>query len=138
MSRRVVFDTGVVVSALVFEHGHLAWLRKHWREDGCTPLISRATAAELMRVLAYPKFQLTPDERDELLADYLPYCEAVEVTKKCRLECRDSNDQAFLDLAQSGKAEFLITGDQDLLVLAGRAKFLIAPVAAYLRALRGG
>src|ERR1700751_687771 len=109
VSRRVVFDTGVVVSALVFEHSHLAWLRKHWRERGCTPLISRATAAELMRVLAYPKFRLSPDELDELLADYLPYCEVVEVTKKCRTQCRDPHDQPFLDLAQSGKAEFLIT-----------------------------
>jgi predicted nucleic acid-binding protein len=42
----------------------------------------------------------------------------------------------FLDLAQSGKADFLITGDQDLLVLAGRTKFLIAPHEAYLRVVR--
>lgn len=129
----MVFDTGVVVSALVFEHGRLAWLRKHWRESVCTPLISRATAAELMRVLAYRKFRLSPDERVELLADYLPYCEVVGVARKCRAECRDPHDQPFLDLAQSGKAEFLITGDQDLLELAGRTKFLIATAAAYYR-----
>jgi uncharacterized protein len=129
----VVFDTGVVVSALVFEHGRLAWLRKQWREDGCVPLISRATASELTRVLGYPKFRLSPDDGRELLADYLPFCEVVEVRKKCRLVCRDENDQPFLDLAQSGKAEFLIAGDADLLALAGRTKFLIAPPEAYLR-----
>jgi putative PIN family toxin of toxin-antitoxin system len=133
VSRRVVFDTTVVVSALLFEHGRLAWLRRHWREGGCVPLISRATASELTRVFAYPKFRLTAGDRRELLAEYLPYCETVDVTKKCALVCRDAKDQMFLDLAQSGKADFLITGDQDLLVLAGRTKFLIAPVEAYLR-----
>jgi hypothetical protein len=30
---------------------------------------------ELMRALAYPKFKLTPTEREELLGDYLPYCD---------------------------------------------------------------
>jgi putative PIN family toxin of toxin-antitoxin system len=133
LSRRVVFDTGVVVSALVFGDGRLAWLRRHWREGGCVPLISRATASELTRVLGYPKFRLSAEERRELMADYLPYCEVVEVRKACKVVCRDSKDQMFLDLAQSGRADFLTTGDDDLLALAGRTKFLIAPVAAYVR-----
>lgn len=97
------------------------------------PLISHSTALELTRVLAYPKFRLAPEDRRELLAEYLPFCEAVEVTKKCAVEGRDAKEQVFLDLAQSGKVEFLISGDQDLLALAGRTKFLIAPVEAYLR-----
>ena len=134
----MVFDTTVVVSVLLFEHGRLGWLRRHWREGGCVPLISRETALELTRVLGYPKFGLSPEDRRELLAEYLPFCEAVEVTKKCALACRDAKDQPFLDLAQSGKADFLITGDQDLLVLAGRTKFLIAPPEAYLRVVREG
>lgn len=136
MSRRVVFDTGVVVSVLVFEEGRLAWLRRRWREGRCIPLISRETASELTRVLGYPKFRLSADDRRELLADYLPYCEVIDVTKKCRVICRDANDQAFLDLAQSGKADFLITGDGDLLALAGRTKFMIAPPEAYRRVVR--
>jgi putative PIN family toxin of toxin-antitoxin system len=126
----------VVVSVLVFEHGRLAWLRKHWREGGCVTLISRTTASELTRVLGYPKFRLSLDERRELLAEYLPCCEVIEVTKKCPVVCRDEDDQAFLDLAQSGKAEFLITGDADLLALAGQTKFLIAPPEAYQRVVR--
>jgi putative PIN family toxin of toxin-antitoxin system len=133
LNRRVVFDTGAVVSALVFANGRLAWLRRHWREGGCVPLISRATASELTRVLAYPKFRLLAEERRELMADYLPYCEVVEVRKACKVVCRDAKDQMLLDLAQSGRADFLITGDDDLLALAGQTKFLIAPIAAYVR-----
>jgi uncharacterized protein len=133
VSWRVVFDTTTVVSALLFANGRLAWLRQHWREGGCVPLISRATAAELTRVLRYPKFGLSPDDARELLAEYLPYCEVIEATERCASVCRDANDQMFLDLAQSGRANVLISGDQDLLTLAGETTFLIETPEAYRR-----
>lgn len=129
----MVFDTTTVVSALLFPNGRLAWLRRHWRESGCVPLISRATAAELARVLRYPKFDLSTDDCQELLADYLPYCEVIEHVKKCAVLCRDASDQAFLDLAQSGKADLLVSGDQDLLMLAGQTAFLVETPEAYRR-----
>jgi len=131
VSRRVVFDTTTVVSALLFGNRRLAWLRQHWREKGCVPLISRATAAELTRVLSYPKFGLSPDDRRELLAEYLPHCEVIEATERCASVCRDANDQPFLDLAESGRADLLISGDQDLLSLAGQTTFLIETPEGY-------
>ena len=133
MSRRVVFDTTTVVSALLFTNGRLRWLRQHWREGGCVPLVSRATVSELTRVFGYPKFQLSMDERRELLADYLPYCDVIELREKCIQVCRDANDQPFLDLAQSGTADVLVSGDRDLLALAGQTTFLIETPEAYLR-----
>ncbi len=95
------------------------------------PLVSRATAAELTRVLGYPKFQLSSADRRELLAEYLPYCAVINVTRRCKLSCRDKNDQPFLDLAQSGKADLLVSGDRDLLALAGETRFVIETPAAY-------
>jgi predicted nucleic acid-binding protein len=80
----VVFDTNTVLSALLFANGRLAWLREHWRVGDCVPLLSRETAAELSRVLAYPKFQLSANDRHELMADFLPYCEVVEVEKSAQ------------------------------------------------------
>ena len=127
----MVFDTTTVVSALLFSSGRLAWLRPHWRERGCVPLISRATAAELTRVLTYPKFQLAPDQATELLAYYLPYCEVVERVEMCSCVCRDAKDQPFLDLAQSGRADVLVSGDRDLLTLAGQTTFLIETPEGY-------
>jgi predicted nucleic acid-binding protein len=59
---RAVFDTNVVVSALVFGR-RLAWLRQAWASGQVVPLLCRPTAEELLRVLAYPKFRLTPAER---------------------------------------------------------------------------
>jgi putative PIN family toxin of toxin-antitoxin system len=133
MSRRVVFDTTTVVSALLFPNGRLTWLRQHWREGECASLICRATAAELTRVLRHPKFGLSPEDARELLADYLPYCEVIEQVERCASSCRDANDQPFLDLAQSGKADLLVSGDRDLLALAGRTTFLIETPGAYRR-----
>jgi putative PIN family toxin of toxin-antitoxin system len=133
---RVVFDTNTIVSALLFTHGRLAWLRAHWRESGCVPLIARATAAELTRVLAYPKFKLSAEDRFELLGDYFPCCETVESEEKSFVTCRDPHDQLFLDLAHAGKADLLVTGDQDLLVLAGRTLFSIETAEAYERRVR--
>jgi len=129
----VVFDTTTVVSALVFPNGRLAWLCQHWREGGCMPLISRATAAELTRVLRYPKFRLSMEDARELLGDYLPHCEVVEPTGKCAVACKDTDDQPFLDLAESGNADLLVSGDQDLLMLAGQTSFQIESPEAYRR-----
>ena len=131
MSRRLVFDTGTVVSALLFESGRLSWLRLHWRGGVCQPLASHATIVELTRVLGYPKFDLSLEERRELLAEYLPYCRIIEQVRKCPVICRDAKDQPFLDLAHSAKADALVTGDRDLLVLAGQTSFSIVAPETY-------
>lgn len=126
-----MFDTTTVVSALVFANRRLSWLLEHWQEGGCAPLISSATAAELTRVLGYPKFRLSLGDRRELLAHYLPHCEIIEQLTRCPQICRDEKDQPFLDLAQSGGAELLVSGDNDLLALAGQTTFLIETPEAY-------
>lgn len=118
---RVVIDTNLVLSALVFAQGRLTPLRQAWQAQRIQPLVSRFTAAELIRVLAYPKFKLTADEQRELLADYLPYCKTIRIPEPPPRTpaCRDAFDVPFLELAVAGKAQALITGDRDLLGLAG-------------------
>ena len=128
---RVVFDTNTVISALVFTGGRLAWLRAHWRERRSIVLVSRATAAELQWVLAYRKLKLSAEYQIELLGDYLSYCETIEVAEICPVRCRDAKDQPFLDLAHCGKADALVTGDEDLLALAGQTVFVIETPEAY-------
>jgi putative PIN family toxin of toxin-antitoxin system len=115
---RVVFDTNTVVSALLFGHGQLSWLRDHWRSDNVAALVSRPTVDELIRVLAYPKFDLDKIEIEALLADYLPFTEAVAVSPRTQSpQCRDIDDQMFVDLAIQGRADVLVTGDQALLAM---------------------
>ncbi len=117
---RAVFDTNVVLSTLVFGR-RLAWLRHAWASGAVTPILCRETAAELLRVLAYPKFRLDGAERDALLAEYLPFAEIVALPDPRPLvpvACRDRDDVMFLHLALASGAEVLVSGDKDLTVLA--------------------
>lgn len=115
---RIVLDTNVLLSALLFHAGALSWLRLAWQSEAIHPLASHDTTTELIRVLSYPKFKLTSDEREDLLGDYLPWCETVTVPNKIKLpDCRDPFDRPFLALALTAKADALITGDKDPLVL---------------------
>lgn len=131
---RVVLDTNVVLSALVFGGGSAARLRQAWQGGHCLPLVSTATAQELIRVLAYPKFRLTADQQRELLADYLPYARAVRVPEPPPAvpACRDPFDAPFLQLAVAGKADLLVSGDKDVLALAGQTRFAILAPSAFL------
>ena len=116
---RVVFDTNTVISALLFSKGRLAWLRTVWRQGTVVPLVSKATAEEIVRVLGYPKFHLDAADQNELLGDFLPFAEIIEAdlpTGEVPI-CRDKHDQKFLELAAAGEADALVTGETDLLVL---------------------
>lgn len=132
MSLRVVFDTNVVLSALIFTSGQLAWLRAHWASQVATPLGSRETIAELLRALHYPKFRLAREEIEELMADYLPHLQILDPRKPVRSpKRRDQDDQKFVDLALSGKADVLVTGDRALLQMKQAVSFSIETAAAY-------
>ena len=117
---RAVLDTNVVLSALVFRGGAAGRLRLAWQQGQVLPLVSTVTVQELLRVLAYPKFCLSQVEQDELLGDYLPYAETLRIPQPPPLvpECRDVLDLPFLQLAVTGKAEVLVSGDRDLLAVA--------------------
>jgi putative PIN family toxin of toxin-antitoxin system len=131
---RVVFDTNVVLSALLFRQGRLAPLRALWQSGQCLPLVSKATADELLRALRYPKFRLTSEAQQELIADFLPFCEVVvpRGTRGKLPVCRDPADQVFLEVAVAGKAKYLVSGDRDLLALAGKVPFKLVSPAEFL------
>ena len=115
---RVVLDTNCIVSGLLFSSGRLAWLRGVWQSGRFVPLVSRATAAELIRVLAYPKFKLDASEREALLADYLPYAETFPTgDEPLPAGLRDPADAMFIALARQAEADVLVSGDQDILAL---------------------
>ncbi len=130
---RVVLDTNVLVSALVLRSGDMVWLRRAWIAGRFTPLTDRSSAAELLRVLAYPRFELGAEEIAALLGDFLPFAETVAESEAPRglPQCRDSQDQMFLELAARGAAELLVTGDGALLELAGEVDFAIERPAAF-------
>ena len=94
-------------------------MRRAWQRQQIQPLVCRATVNELLRMLAYPKFKLAKTEQKDLLADFLPYAEVVELPNPWPdlPICRDEQDQVFLVLADVGRADCLVTGDADLLAM---------------------
>lgn len=131
----VVFDTGVVLSALLFRHGPAAELRTVWATRTVDCLVSHSTLEEMVRVLHYPKFALAPAEIELLLGDYVPFTRLVSARPPRTAQlprCRDRDDQKFLELAAAGRATALVTGDRDLLALRGKTAFAILSVAEYL------
>ena len=81
-------------------------------------LVSLATLGELNEVLRRPRFDryLREEERLEFLATVARDSELVEVTAAVSV-CRDPRDDKFLELALSGAATHVISGDDDLLSL---------------------
>lgn len=139
-SPRVVLDTNVVLSALIFPRGRLGVLRGVWQSGGCQTIASSPTVRELVRALSYPKFRLSVDEQQELLADYLPFCKAVRMparTPKLPV-CRDPADRPFLELAIVGKADYLVSGDQDLLSLGTVSRCPIVSAEKFLSVMHAG
>lgn len=81
-------------------------------------LFSASTLRELQEVLWRKKFDqyLTVEERKEFITNFVLHGTPVEPVEKIT-ECRDPKDNKFLELAVSGNADFIISGDEDLLVL---------------------
>jgi putative PIN family toxin of toxin-antitoxin system len=114
---RVVFDTNTLISAFLIPKSIPRQALDTATATGRI-LLSTATATELTEVLRQPKFDryLAQHRRTALLAVVILNADLVEVDVTIT-DCRDPHDNKFLELAVSGQATHLITGDQDLLIL---------------------
>lgn len=114
---RVVLDTNVLVSATMTPLGRSRDCLDVAFETGVL-LLSTPTRSELLDVLYRPGLQrfTSARERAEILARLDVRTEMVAITKRFKA-CRDPRNDKFLELAVGGKADYLVTGDADLLVL---------------------
>lgn len=128
---RIVLDTNCLVSALIFSRGRFAWLRDAWQAKRFIALASHDTVSELLRVLAYPKFKLTRDEQETLLAEFLPYVETVKIEAKPDglPDIRDADDLIFLVLAAVARADALVSRDGDIQAVKAQFHIPILTVA---------
>lgn len=132
---RVVVDTNVVVSGLLLPGSVSRHAFDAARTRGVV-LVSIATLEELDDVLCRPKFDVYVNEEQRLdfLAAYIREAEDVVVNASLR-ECRDPADDKILELAVSGNATHVISGDGDLLALSPFRGILILTPADFLRGL---
>ena len=115
--RRVVLDTNVLVSALLFETT-LSKVIDLWQSGAIVPVISKDTFQELRAVLAYPKFSLSPDETRAILEqEILPFFEVIEVIEEVKGVCADPADDKFLACALAASADYIVSSDKALIDL---------------------
>lgn len=129
---RVVFDTNILVSALLFENSIPAQVFFLALNKG-EILISTALTNELHEVIYRPKFDkyITNAQREDFMLSLVESSELIEVIESIDV-CRDPKDNMILELAVSGKAKFIVTGDSDLLVLNPFRKINILNAQAFL------
>jgi hypothetical protein len=114
---RVVLDTNVLVSALLFKTT-LSKVIDLWQSGAIIPVISKDTFQELRAVLEYPKFSLSPDEiRAILEQEILPFFEVIDVVEEVQGICNDPADNKFISCALSASADYIVSGDKALIDL---------------------
>jgi uncharacterized protein len=132
---RYVFDTNVIVSSLLFENSNPSKALRYAFNHG-EVLLLLELLEELSEVLGREKFNrfVTSEERDEFLETFVERAFLIEVLEEVQ-ECRDPKDDKILDLALSGQAECIVSGDKDLLVLNPFRGVTIVTAEEFLRAL---
>lgn len=115
--QRFVFDTNVIVSAVLFEHS-LPGQAFYGALQRGKVLLSQAVILELNEVLSRVKFDryVAREDRERFLVMLVREATIVEINAEVR-DCRDPKDDKFLELAVGGQATCLVTGDEDLLCM---------------------
>jgi putative PIN family toxin of toxin-antitoxin system len=135
---RVVVDTNILVRAVIRPHGTVGPVLLRLRQGDYTLLYARSLLEELIDVLNRPrireKYRLTDWDIQTIIGLILLRGESVTPTERI-VACRDPKDDKFLEVAVTGKADVIVSGDQDLLTLDPYAGIPIVPPNAFLRML---
>ena len=131
MAKKVVFDTNILVSAYLWRGPARRTLEKV-RSGEWTLLNSTDATDELIRVLAYDKFGLTPSEIQPIIRDLTEISEFVDVRTRVEIITRDPTDNIFLSLAIDGQADAIVSGDHHLIDLKKFKGIQIIPVRKFL------
>jgi putative PIN family toxin of toxin-antitoxin system len=121
MPVRAVLDTNVLVSGLVAEQGPSRRILDAWLESLYTLVTSPYLVEELIHVLSYPRIakrlRLDEEELAAILAALLSKAEVTSGQLRLPGVTHDPKDDSIVACAKEGKADYIVSGDQDLLVL---------------------
>ena len=128
---RIILDTNLWISFLIS--------RRYERldalliENKCKLLFSKELLEEFIEVSRRPKLRkyIPSEELNKILDTIDEFAEFVEVTSETKL-CRDPKDNFLLSLAMDGKADYLLTGDDDILELKKVGNTKIMKIAEFL------
>lgn len=128
---RVVLDTNILISALIFPGGAPEALYRLVLEERIELVTSRPLLAELGRILT-DKFGWDPGRAEEAVAQVARIGAVVEPTERIRLIEEDPADDRVLEAASEGRAEVIVSGDRHLLRLGSWRQIRIRKASAFL------
>jgi putative PIN family toxin of toxin-antitoxin system len=135
---RVVVDTNIIVRALIKPDGTVGPVLLRLRRGDYTLLYTQALLVELVDVLNRPrlrlKYGLNDDDIKTVIALVILRGELVAPEQPITV-CRDPKDNKFLEAAVAGRADIIVSGDEDLLTLHPFAGIPILQPAAFLQML---
>jgi putative PIN family toxin of toxin-antitoxin system len=130
---RVVLDPNVLVSGLAYPGSVPGHIVNVWRQGGLNVVLSRYILDEMSRVLPrLSRVQLSPIEIRDLVDSFMFLAEVVEPDEGQDPDLSDAGDQQVLGTLRASRADYLITGDKDLLALADKYS-IVTPAAFWQR-----
>lgn len=137
---RAVLDTNVIVSGVIKAEGPPGRVLAAWFEGRFTVVTAAPLLAEVARVPAYPKiarrYHLSRQAAEAVVATLTVLSDLVELQQVAWRVGRDPIDELFLVCAVQGRADYLVTGDHDLLMLKAFQGVEVISAEAFLRLLR--
>jgi len=138
---RIVLDTNLIVSALITPGGVPSQLIDLWISGAFDLMVSHATLDELNEVMARKRFASIRRTRAKLIDNFLEqvsnHPRLVKEIPAIPIYERDPKDTKILALAMAGKADAIVSGDKDLLVLGSYEGIPILSARAFLEMLNG-
>lgn len=132
---RVVLDTNVLVSALL-------WRGTPYRclvavQAGLAELVVSPPILEELRTVLVTKFRHTAADADEAIKLIQATADMVEISGRLRIVSEDSEDDKFVETAQVGRVECIVSGDRHLLALGPAAGVPVITAREFLDQLGG-
>jgi len=121
--KTVIFDTNVLLDLFVFNDFRVLHIKQALIEKQLDALASRQTLEEFSDVISRPLFSLEQSAQEKLLQEWQSLSRIIEDQNiiSAPWQCRDMDDQIFLDLAFTSKPCILLSKDNEVLKLASRA-----------------
>ncbi len=129
---RVVADTNILVSAVIAKGNEYLLLKeaKLWR---IRLVLSLQIIKELKGVLLRPRFGFSSKQAESILKQVISVSEIIVATSRVDVVKEDPSDNKILEAAIDGKADYIVSGDKDLLRLQKFRGIKIIPAAAFLQ-----
>lgn len=131
---RVLLDSNVLISAVLFPHRKLGEILELWARGEFNLITSKPLYEEVVEnlLILSPRYGFSPRDVLNFGKTLQEFALWVEITPQAKI-CRDKKDNQVLDTAFQGKADFLVSGDKDLLVLEKYRRIPILTPAKFLK-----